>query len=203
MDSIRDAVTKELAERNVELEPTFPRILVRVIPKAQVSKGGIILTDHEQNKPVHEGLVIKTYKPFWNRYKMTTVQDLYNKSLEDWLVVRSPMVILDEDKKVKAVWQESEVQPGDHVIFPYMAPGITPVWPLDDGKGNYRLIEEGHILAVLRYKTESTSQWLRKLVNKVGGLELQDGGVDEMVAVLLKNADVIRKDVTSKTLSGA
>ena len=188
MDSLRELVTKEFLERHIEVEPMFPRILVRVLPKEQVSRGGIVLTDHEQNKPVHEGIVLRTYKPFWQ---------VIRRKMEDWMVTKSPEVHLDENENVKRIWQECEVQPGDHVLFPHMAQGITPVWPLDGGIGQYRLIEEGHVLSRLEYQEKSIRDWI------LYQLGPNDSDFPEVVVDrLLRFAHVIRKDQVSKTISG-
>jgi len=44
--------------------PLPPFVLVRVLPKDMVSDGGIILPNQRQNKPVHEGIVLETYRPY-------------------------------------------------------------------------------------------------------------------------------------------
>ncbi len=194
MDRLRELATKEFEERHIEIEPMFPRILVRVLPKEQVSRGGIVLTDHEQNKPVHEGIVLRTYKPFWQ---------VIRRKMEDWMVTKSPEVHLDENENVKRIWQECCVQPGDHVLFPHMAQGITPVWPLDGGIGQYRLIEEGHVLSRLGYQESTPLQWLVGLLAECGDERTFSYTEAEGVAIyILEHAHVIRKDQTAKTLSG-
>lgn len=195
-DPLAELATKELQEKEIDVEPLFPRILVRLVPKEQ-TKGGILLPGgNQQNKPVHEGIVLKTYKPFWNKYRR----------MEDWMIVKSPQVLTDEHfGEVKAIWQECEVVPGDHILFPFMAPNITPVWPLDGGIGMYRLIEEGHVLSKVTYDSQSTLQWLTDKLISYSIVEpgTMDGEIKRLAEWILERADVIRKDVESKTLSGA
>jgi|ERR1700722_8730036 len=45
--------------------PLHPFVLVRVLPKDMVTDGGIILPNQKQNKPVHEGIVLETYRPYF------------------------------------------------------------------------------------------------------------------------------------------
>jgi hypothetical protein len=182
-------------QAGVAIDPKFPRVLVRVLPREQQTKGGIILPDGynstTQNKPVLEAIVLKTYEPFWQNAHRA----------DEWSKMRSKQVVLDEHNKVKAIWQESGVVPGDHVIFPHMAFGIMPVWPLDDGKGDYRLVPEGEILGTLKYYKQQTREWLAHVINEEAATlprDLRDG----IITGLLLNADVIRKDVAPVTLSG-
>ena len=44
--------------------PLFARVLVRVLPREEKLRG-IWVPDNKQNKPTWEGVVIKTYKPFY------------------------------------------------------------------------------------------------------------------------------------------
>jgi co-chaperonin GroES (HSP10) len=196
--SLRELATKQYLEAGIHVMPLFPKILVRLVPKSFVTKGGIVLPgDREQNKPTHEGVVLETYKPFKQKVR---------SKMEDWYCTRSEEVLLDEDGKYIEIQQTCEVQPGDHVLFPYMAPNITPVWPLDEGKGNYRLIEEGHVLGKIEYSRHTDEVWLKALLLDAFEKEEAQGngfrGVDSLVRTILQNADVIRKDYISKTTSG-
>lgn len=183
---LRELVTKLYQEYEVEVEPTFPRVLVRVLPKEQETKGGIILPDYQQNKPTQEGLVLKVFKPFWQTIsKVPANFDIKNKDTE-----------IDEKGYPKKVWQESVVKPGDHILFPVMAFGITPVWPLDDGKGDYKLIPEWEILATLTYHGLS-------LLDEVKDALLEAGhNIHFQAKYLLENFDIIRKDVVPVVISG-
>jgi len=190
--TIAEVVTREYKERSVVVEPLYPRILVRWLPKEQMSSGGIVLTDKDQNKPVHEGVVLAVYKPFWQRKR---------SKMEPWMIEKSPAIQMDEDGKVEMIWQECAVKPGDHVLFPHMGFGITPVWPLDGGTGEFRLVEEVHALSVVKYETEPVEAWLEKLLSEV--FEAGDADPLNVASRILKEADVVRRGQTSKTTSGA
>ncbi len=204
MLTVKEVVAKEFQERNVEVDPLYPRVLVRVLPKEQTSRGGIVLTDHEQNKPVHEGIVLRVYRPFWQKIR---------RKMADWEIESSPDVYIGPDREVEKIWKECAVQPGDHVLFPHMAFGITPVWPLDDGKGDFRLVEEGQILGRLDYQQESPEEWIAKLLddfaestiaNDLEEIWAEENGITDghlLAQKILQNADVIRKR-EAKTLSG-
>lgn len=184
-EKLRELVAELHKECGVEIEPSFPRVLVRLLPREQKTRSGLYLPEEHQNKPTHEGIVLKVYKPFW--------QSVFKA--DDWLKVRSRQALLDEKGRVKAIWQEAQVKPGDHILFPFAAFGIMPVWPLDDGKGDYRLVPEGEILAVLDYKKQTTRDWLMAQLNLEFGLE-------DTVSTILEKAEVYRKDLPSLTVSG-
>lgn len=183
-DELTNLVTKLYQETEVTVKPMFPKVLVRLLPREQQTKAGLWLPDGAQNKPVHEGVVLDTYESFW--------YDIWKSKLH-YVAITSP-TLLDEDDHIQAIWQECAVKPGDHVVFPHMALGITPVWPLDDGRGDYRLVPEGEILGKLEYEKESTREWL--IESALVGL------LPDMADKLLAQADVIRKDLVSKTVSG-
>lgn len=203
MDALTEMVTKLYQETEVQVMPSYPRVLVRVLPKEQMTKGGIMLPEHQQNKPTHEGVVLAVYKPFW--------KTIIKSDRENWERHRAQILveIRDGEGKLEAekVWIESPVKPGDHVLFPHMAIGIVPVWPLDDGKGDYRLVPDDQILSRLTYAQESTRDWLLGVVD-LRPEALKGESVDMMLAAevvdrILANADVIRKDVRAKAMSGA
>lgn len=137
-DKLQKLVTELYQECGQEICPLFPKVLVRLLPRGTETSGGIILPDESkyQNKPTHEAVVLKVYKPFFRR---VWIEDL-NWNTEGW----------DEDAKYMQK-VECAVKPGDHILFPFAEFGITPVWPLDEGVGEYRLVPEQHITAVVEY----------------------------------------------------
>src|SRR5208282_5749771 len=52
--------------------PMHPYVLVRLIPRDMISPGGIVIPDQGQNKPLFEGIVLETYRPY-NEYKSKSV----------------------------------------------------------------------------------------------------------------------------------
>ncbi len=185
-DALKQLVTRLYQEKEVEVQPTYPRILVRLLPREQMSRGGIVLPEHHQNKPVHEGIVLATYTPFW--------KSLIKSNRENWDRKRAKFFaeIFNDKAKHQLVWIESPVKVGDHVIFPQMEIGITPVWVLDGGKGDYRLVPDDQVLAVLTYERQPVKKWLLETLN------LDDSTADR----LLEQATILQKDLASRTVSG-
>lgn len=137
-DAGQDAEQEERLERVAQklyqtsdrrFSPMFPWVFLRVLPKSQVTAGGIHLPA-EQNKTVHEGVVLATWRSY-TRY--------WTKGGEACAEVR-----------------RSELAPGDHVIFPHWSgipiPGFS--------EKNYRLVKEhawavdkeGGIFATVEYE---------------------------------------------------
>src|SRR6266446_4483473 len=102
---IQDVVNKYYAKRQIDIFPSYPYVLVRVLPKAQkVGEGkyGDLIAPDQHNKPIHEGIVIATFKPFYKRLWYSVKKYMYGEGeaecTEDYLV-------------------ESPVEPGDHIIY--------------------------------------------------------------------------------------
>lgn len=196
IERLKELVIKLHEESGVRIEPTYPRILVRQLPKEQ-KIGSIYLPDHEkhqQNKPAAEGIVLRTYKPLF--VPVSKVGNMQQEEMGNMSAIKRQFV--DDDGKLLGYWLCSTLTPGDHVLYPHIEFGIIPVWPLDDGKGHYKLVPEGIICSRLQYQEESKEDWLGKLLEE----ELEIDGL-AAARVILKNADVIRKDQAPLTLSGA
>jgi hypothetical protein len=120
----------EAGERRIQ--PTWPWVLIRTIPKEQ-KFGSLVLPDNDgsskQHKPLLEGIVLVTWKPHWGAKTM------------------KGNVIQEQ------IWRESEYKPGDRLLYPHFA-GL-PVNFLDESK--YRLVREwtfdenGGVLGHLHY----------------------------------------------------
>lgn len=191
-EELKELVTKLYKETGLDVEPTYPRVLIRLLPKEQISKGGIVLTDHQQNKPTHEGIVVATYKPFMKTITKTSRENWERRRASNLIEVYD-----GENLDSEHVWMKAPVEVGDHVLFPHMDYGITPVWPLDDGKGDYRLVPDDQILGLVEYHKERTKDWLLNFLKESEGQKK-----DEVVENLLSKASVIRADFPSATLSG-
>ena len=103
------------------IQPTWPWVLIRVVPKEQIY-GGVYLPDSGragagQNKPLHEGIVLETWKPHWSRIQVPGC----------------------EYKDERKVWRESDFKVGDRVLFPSFA-GLPAGQYFDEY--NYRMIRE-------------------------------------------------------------
>lgn len=181
---IKDLVREAYEGFGISLRPRYPHVLIRIIPKEGISQGGILLPD-KQNKTVWEGQVLSVYTPFW-KHRMGQVQ------CPDCSRVMEHQVIICPD-----------VLPGDHILFQHFE-GV-PVPRYDGGKGDYRLLEESKILAVLEYAQDSVEEKLKKLVesgiaedpNPVYSVEQSA----RIVSELLDRADVVFH-ATPKTRSG-
>jgi hypothetical protein len=195
-EQLKDLILKLHNELGVVVEPTYPRILVRELPKEQIV-GGIYLPDwqkHQQNKPASEGVVIKTYKPLF--VPVSKVGRMEIDEMGNMAAVKRQFI--DDDGKTLGYWLESKLQAGDHILYPHMEFGIVPVEPLDEGKGDYKMVPEGIIVSRLHYEQEKTKDWLEQWFRK----NTYEDWPQEVADDLLQNADVIRKDVVAKTLSG-
>ena len=63
-EEILDLMAQELfASSSRRFVPMFPWVFVRVLPKRQTLSSGLILPPYEQNKTIHEGIVLATWKP--------------------------------------------------------------------------------------------------------------------------------------------
>lgn len=61
-EQLKDLVFKMFTEEHVDVELRCPLNLVRVIPKENTSRGGIILPD-QHNKLLYEGIVVQVWNP--------------------------------------------------------------------------------------------------------------------------------------------
>lgn len=136
-----DAYAQDLYEGATRtVTPMYPWVFVRVLPRAQTTRSGLILPEKDQNKAVHEGIVLATWKT-----KKTF-------SFEQCDICQSVTVATD--------FHESDLKPGDHVLFPHWA-GL-PVSGFDER--NYRLVKEeawdkskeGGIFATIEYDEAAT-----------------------------------------------
>lgn len=187
-NELNERVQKWYAVRKIMVEPTYPRVLIWLLPKQQ-KVGRIWTPDYKANKPTAEGIVLAVYKPFW---KLVDVA----RRLEG----KKPEIT------TKSEWKEAPVYVGDHILFPHIAEGITPVWPLDGGVGEFRMVPDYLILAKLRTGDAKVNgvplrDWL---ANQGKNLEygLPDSDYYGMADEILANTTVIPKCTQAVTLSG-
>lgn len=172
---------------NYEYIPTFPSLLVRVLPREQ-RYGRLILPDNKsQNKPVFEGIVLRTWKPF-NKEEGFAVRGL-PKSM------KGPI--------------ESQFKPGDHILFPHWI-GV-PMLGLHEAF--YRSIpetffygtEHGNILGILEYTKESVDTKIEAVLDWVirSSNELDKETIHRVAKQMLADElDMVVKIKGSKTISG-
>ena len=148
------------------LIPRPPYVLVRVLPK-DIKVGRFYLPPgKDQNKPVFEGLVLAVYRPYWR-----------------------PGAAEDESKIF------CTLRPGDHVLFQhYQGIPAYPV-PIDGYGGDYRLIQETAIPAVLEYDRPKVETQLHAILRKYEG--------DEYLLYtreILERFNVVPRKVSGKTI---
>lgn len=177
-EQLLDRLTQELYQAHRGFAPKFPWVFVRVLKKEQ-ERGGIILPDSEQNKPVHEAIVLAVWPSF-----------IESKTKNGHRIT---------------VYKESELSPGDHVLLPHYA-GL-PVRGFKEQQ--YRIVKElgwdasvdGGIFATVGYSEpdHKPAEKLRKLLlNAMGtGFELED-----LLAKIQEQFLLVDRDAHSVTLSG-
>jgi co-chaperonin GroES (HSP10) len=162
------------------LQPLKPFILVRVLPRATVSAGGIHLPE-KQNKPNIEAVVLAVYEPYWEKVQTSTRDD---GKVED-----------------TSVYNECDIKVGDHIIMPHFV-GLPDSF-LDDRE--YRLVKEDDAVAVLHYRRKGALQeTIRQLL--LNTMECRDGSETTMLnafaEALLDHFDIVPKVMYSVTTSG-
>lgn len=133
----------EQGERRIQ--PTWPWVLIRNVPKEQ-TYGSIYLPDSsgsaQQNKPLHEGIVLSVWKPHWSQ-----VTGKFNPGTSE---------VWKAGDRGNEIWRESDFKVGDRILFPSYA-GL-PVKYLDEQK--YRLVREwtfdpnGGCLGIVHYSKD-------------------------------------------------
>lgn len=180
-EELRILVTKLYEECGLYLELLYPKILVRVLPKEQKYHGIILPDGNKQNKPVLEGIVIQTYKSFYQKIYLTQAH---------W-------VKDDPDPEARYTQLvECQVKPGDHILFPYIEYGIVPIEPLDHGKGDYRLMPDNLVQAKLDYSSKTLRSELMEMISN------SPVNIEAQADFLLEWADFVPKGQVSKTRSG-
>ena len=150
------------------LQPCCPWVLIRVLPKEMIVHG-IIRPEHRVHKPNYEGVVLKVFKPRMEKHV--------------------------KDGKEYWVERTSNVDVGDHVVFPHYEGLPTPFMHED----KYRIIKDDVIICTVEYDGETTENWLANRLVKW----FPDGDCLVAASEILEDADVFRKDIVSRVESGA
>lgn len=106
--------------------PQYPWVFVRVLPKEQVTDSGIVLPMLDQNKTVHEGIVLAT----WGPVEAVPMPRRDEGAEQDWRAGKST--------RYHGEHKESALTPGDHVLFHFYAG--APIEGFSDKR--YRVIKE-------------------------------------------------------------
>lgn len=159
----------------------MPNVLVKVLPKEMFS-GNILIPDIKStNKPIYEGIVLRTWLP----------QITYNK---------------EGDHR----WIHSELFIGDHVLFPHFAgqpvPGLdTDVYrSIPEGINKRGGIVFGNETGVIFAKVDYQRPSVEEVVARICGEfeNLSDYFVLRLLRRLREEFDIVVKVKGSRTLSG-
>jgi co-chaperonin GroES (HSP10) len=172
---IDDLLIQQCQESNIAFQPMYPWVIVRVCNKEQ-KKGEIWLPNSDQNKTIHEGIVLSTWPPC-------------TRVIDD----RTEMLV-------------SELRRGDHVLFSHFAgvpiegrgSGYRFVKERDWG-----IDKEGGIMATVEYNDKATGPVakLRDIIENHPQLNVACDD-DDLVAKILDLFILVDKHTPSVTLSG-
>lgn len=147
--------------------PIPPWVIVRILPKEQRTAGGIWLAEDNQNKPLYEGIVLETWRPYDTEY--TYVEG--------------------GKKKTRMVHMECDVKVGQRIAFPHYEG--QPVRYLDDKY--YRMVRQSvdqnknpycGVMGILDYEGDKeVSQKIRDLMQQIApitmsGVAVSRGNID-------------------------
>lgn len=182
-------------QSNRTFTPCYPWVLVWVLDKEQVTEAGVVLPGFEQNKTVHEGIVVATWKPFTKELGTGPVNG---------------------ERVWRTVEKESQFTPGQHILFPHWAG--APLHGFNDKR--WRVVKEeewseskdGGIFAEVEYSPvhTKTGEKLRKILNEILPKEAVDNdgiydctGLASLIAATIEEQFlIVDKDSKSVTLSG-
>lgn len=166
-------LAQELYQANRTFRPCYPWIFLRILPKTQ-KVGSIYTPEHEQNKTIHEGIVIATWQPFTKEVgyvRQASADDpipLQLKGFSNTYAVAHGTV-----KMTRTIEKKSQFKIGDHVLIPHWSG--QPITGFDSKY--YRVVKEeewdekkeGGIFAVVDYSpvVESAREKLRQLLVEV------------------------------------
>jgi co-chaperonin GroES (HSP10) len=186
--SLLDSLQELIYKGHREFTPMYPLVLVLVLRKQQVRASGIALPDSQQNKPMHEGIVLTTW---------------------DKKIVERGTVNKDGERLTRCEVLHSQLKPGDHVLFHHWA-GM-PIHGFDDQR--FRVVREeawhetqqGGIVGVLHY-SDKENEPLEAIADELIGSDHAGYSLTEWALTKSKIRDryiVIDKETSAVTLSGA
>lgn len=184
-----DEDTDALYKMHREFTPMYPWVAVLVLSKEQTLKSGIILPNHEQNKPMYEGIVLST----WN---------------EKW--IETGTIDKDGARLTKCHLRRSQLSPGDHVLFHHWAG--NPIHGYSDQR--FRCVREedwhenknGGIIAKINYDTADRDP-IQGVIDMLAPMTVMasfTSAEESLLAAKMRSRYVvIDKETQALTLSGA
>ena len=208
--------TQELYKQHRSFTPTYPWVFVRVLEREQ-KVGSIIVSSIEQNKPVHEGVVLATWNPFVRSVsigKLTDAQLANNepRKFDDYAITGPALLGAALGARTRMIVMRSQFEIGDHVLFPHYAG--APIDGFTDKR--YRVVSEdcdfstkGGIFARVDYDAPDTSAHavarqmvLDTFAEGVVPVQHADTVAAAVMAKLEQRFMLIDREWSSVTLSG-
>jgi co-chaperonin GroES (HSP10) len=135
-----------------DLVPTYPRLVVEIAERKTETASGLIVTDLEENKPIHEAVVLAVYRP---RRVHEGIMDAVHKAAFSQLANRDIQPgITQEGKAILAARSVldgfyktvvSDLVPGDHIFFHHSHGFAT-----DPNEPRVAIVDERHVMGVKR-----------------------------------------------------
>lgn len=201
-DQLKKLVDEMARSADVTVTPRAPLVLVYALPKG--SAQGLIILPDQQNKPIHEGIVLKVYKPYYKAIMRAEEIGTPHKA--------------DDIQEMIEICPSVEV--GDHVLFPH-ASGV-PCWPLNKNEvsglsthGDFRFIRDditepggmlyGGIIGVIERSTNDVRKELMRILKRRQDSFLSDQDPKMLVKLvneLQDNFVIIDRTLRPLTTSG-
>lgn len=170
---------EKIYKEHRQMQLLYPWVAVMLVKKERTLESGIVLPEHQQNKVMHEGIVLETWRD---------------------KVVDRGVIHKNGERLTRCEVLHSELKPGDHVLFQHWAG--QPIFDYDPQR--FRLVREcdwhetknGGIVAKVVYSdrnTKAVSQ-LMDLVDAESTLvpeyrKLLEAQLDDHFIVVDKNAE--------------
>lgn len=182
-DVLQTYVDEYYKDAVMRIRPVYPYILVRLLPRAH--KVGSLFVPETSKKIMHEGIVLETFRPFWQRLRSQALE-------EKELLIQPPAEV-----GAHILFEWFEGVPVEHTLFKtayvqsqkYVLVAASPVGGGRNG-----------VLAVVENSTDIEKALEQLLADD---LELDNAPTNnELAKSILENFLVTPKDQTSVTRSG-
>lgn len=171
-------VLYEMAGRVIT--PRYPNVLLYILPKESVSPSGLImLAEKDQNKPVYEGIIVKTYEPFDRTHEEsdTTSETGYRDVTEHF---------------------DCQLNFGDHVLFRhYEGDPISDFLPARE----FRFIRDENIVG--KVEQSSLLDHTKQIVREFNRDASYTAEPELLVDLFQKHYILLPRGMKPRTISGA
>jgi co-chaperonin GroES (HSP10) len=172
-ESIKQLARRVYHLKNRTFRPLWPWVFVMTLPKDQIMQNGLYLPA-EQNKTVHEGIVLATWEPFIDKN-----DEWHECNLELGEHVLFPHF--------------------SGMPIPGYSNMLYRVVRSEDWKEN----EQGGVFCTVEHKRASPVEKLRSILERLqGSSDLISSEIDYMIEAIEKQFLLIDRDQKSVTLSG-